>query len=94
MSPEDIRAIAENDQLKEAAFARYAQFILNERACVKAITALEDGPQRVRELPLITIDFICDMAVVTMRDFAERMERDAEESAPTNDRPAPGGSDE
>lgn len=73
MDNDDVRSISENDQLKEDAYHRYIEWC-NERQAdlLVACDALELGPERVAALPPDSIDFICDMAAVALRDFAER----------------------
>lgn len=73
MDNDDVRSIAENDQLKEEAYRTYATWLLMKRDdLLVLIEALEDGPAETKKLPEEAIDFICEMAAVTLRDFAER----------------------
>jgi hypothetical protein len=73
MDNDDARTVAENDQLKEEAYATYATWLLMKRIELSSILdALEQGPAGGRELSDEQLDFLFDMASVTLRDFAER----------------------
>jgi hypothetical protein len=73
MDNDDVRSISENDQLKEDAYRRYIEWCYEREAdLLVACDALELGPDRVAGLHPESIDFICDMAAVALRDFAER----------------------